>query len=168
MRLNPEKEKFICERLAQLKTNKIISEEWAKLHPEEQTLSMQAIRYYLITRRAKVEDIKQKLIEKTIEKAMEVPIANEKIRLQRMEDLYHISTTILEKKDKVTTALGCLKEARQEVKGDTTSTQNYLQLNQFNELTNEQLLEKRRELEQKFIELTKRGANSYVPQVQSP
>ena len=159
--MNPKKEVFICEQLMKLKTHREISEGWAKLNPDDKPLTKQAINYYIVTRKNKVEDLRNKLIEKTVEKAMEVPIANEKVRLQRMEDLYHISTTILQKKDKVAVALNCLREARQEVKGDITSTQNYLQLNQFNELTNEQLLEKKRELEQKFIELSKRGVNSY-------
>ena len=162
MKLNPKKEAYICEQLVKLKTHREISEGWAKLNPEDKPLTNQAINYYIVTRKSKVEDLRNKLIEKTVERAMEVPIANEKIRLQRMEDLYHISNTILQKKDKVTSALNCLKEARQEIKGDTASTQNYLQLNQFNELTNEQLLEKKRELEHKFIELSKKGANSYA------
>ena len=157
MKLNPKKELYICEQLVKLKTYREISEGWAKLNPEDKPLTNQAINYYIVTRRNKIEDLRNKLIEKTVERAMEVPIANEKVRLQRMEDLYHISTTILLKKDKVAAALSCLKDARTEVKGDTTPTQNYLQLNQFNELTNEQLMEKKRELEQKFIELSKRG-----------
>ena len=165
--INPKKEAYICEQLVRLKSHRKIAEGWAKLNPDDKPLTKQAINYYIVTRKNKVEDLRNKLIEKTVERAMEVPIANEKVRLQRIEDLYHISTTILEKKDKVVTALDCLREARQEIKGDTASTQNYLQLNQFNELTNEQLLEKKRELELKFIELNKRGANSYAS-VKSP
>ena len=156
---NPKKEVFICEMLAQSRSYDEISKGWAKLSPEDKPLTKQAIYYYIKTHKNKIEDMRQKFIEKTVEKAMEVPIANEKVRLMRMEDLYQVSTTMLKKKDMVTSSLECLREARQEVKGDTGSTQNYLQLNQFNELTNEQLLEKKRELEQKFLELSKKGDN---------
>ena len=164
---DPRKEAFICERLVKLIPPSQIAKEWTKEYPDENHLSLQSIQYYILTRKNKIEDMRQSLIEKTVEKAMEVPIANEKVRLQRMEDLYHISSTILMKKDKISTGLDCLREARQEVKGDTASTQNYLQLNQFNELTNEQLMDKKRELEQKFIDLSKKGVNSYA-QIQSP
>ena len=160
--LTIKKETFICEHIAQMKPYSEIVEDWAKENPVEKPITKQAVYYFVKTRNHIIEDTRQKILEKRIEKAIEVPIANEKIRLQRMEHLYNTASGIRNTKDMVGTSLDCLKEARQEVKGDSGSTQNFLQLNQFNELTDMQLLEKKKELEEKFIELSKRGANKYA------
>lgn len=148
-----EKELFIVQQFAQLKSVSEVRESYNKKFCNDKPLSAHGIRYYKETRAPIIEQLRDKLISKT----MVIPIANEKVRLKRTEDLYNVATTILEKKDMVETSLKCLKEAREEIKGESGSVQNFLQLNQYNELTDEQLLEKKRELESKFIELSKKG-----------
>ena len=119
---------------------------------------MQLIRYYKETRGPIIEEMRNKVLDK----ALKVPIANETVRLQRTEALYQVSTTILDKKDMVDTSLKCLKEARDEVKGEGSSSQTYLQFNQYNELSDEELLFKKKELENKIIELNKKGEKVYA------
>lgn len=151
-----KKIKFICEEVAQQKSYQEISDDWVKQNPDERPISKQMVNYYIRSNKPVIQDIRQQLMDRTLEKAMEIPIANEKTRLTRMEALYLEANKIESVKDKIGVSLDCLREARQEVKGETT-TQNYLQFNQFNELTDAQLLDKKKELEQKFIELSKKG-----------
>ena len=157
-----ERELFIIQEFAQLKSVPQVTEACNKKFTNLKPLSVYTINYYKRTRAPVIAQLRDEIINK----AMEVPIANEKTRLQRTEKLYQVATTILAKKDRVETSLHCLKEAREEVKGESGSTQNFLQFNQYNEFTNEELMEKKRELERKFIELSKKGVNSY--EVKSP
>ena len=94
--------------------------------------------------------------EKIVAGAMGVPIADEKIRLERTEKLYHVAATILNKKDMVDTSLRCLKEAREEVKGESSLKEMHLQLNQFNQLTDAELIRKKKDLESKIVELSRK------------
>ena len=155
--IRTEKELFICEQLAQLKTPNEIIGLWQKKNPTDGKLSAQLIYYYKKTYTAQIEDMRDKIMEKSLE----VPIANEKIRLQRTENLYQVSASILHKKDRVDTSLKCLKEAREECKGEAGASQSYLQFNQYNELSDTELLEKKKEIERKFLELTRKG-DSYA------
>ena len=153
-----EKELFVIQQLAQLKSVSEVAKAYnAKFDGKKVTIPM--VRYYKETRAPIIEQMRDKFISKT----MYIPIANEKVRLRRTEGLYQESQKIEGVKDKVEVSLKCLKEAREEIKGESGSTQNFLQFNQYNELTDEQLLDKQKELEQKFIELSKKG-ESYALQ----
>ncbi len=155
-----DRELYIIQELARMKSVPEVTELCNKKFPALKPLSMFTVRYYKQTRAPIIEQLKNEIIEKS----MSIPIANERVRLQRTEKLYQAANTILIKKDMVETSLKCLKEAREEIKGESGSTQNFLQFNQYNEFTNEQLLDKKKELEQKFIELN-RKEGVYVSEV---
>ena len=157
------KELFILEQFAQLKSPKEVAELYISKFPNNKKLSAQTMRYYKETRAPIIEQLRDKFIFRT----MTVPIANEKVRLKRTEDLYIAASNVVKRDDDkvlsaVEVSLKCLKEAREEVKGESGSVQNFLQLNQYNELTNNELIEKKRELEYKFIELSKKGVGYEV------
>lgn len=156
--ISGEKELWLCQQLAQIKSPQEVQELYHHKFPERKPLSVQLIRYYKETRGPIIEEMRNKVLDK----ALKVPIANETVRLQRTEALYQVSTTILDKKDMVDTSLKCLKEARDEVKGEGSSSQTYLQFNQYNELSDEELLFKKKELENKIIELNKKGEKVYA------
>ena len=153
-----KKQLFVCEQLAQLKTPQEIIGLWEKQNSDDTRISPQLIYYFKRTYASQIEDMRDKIMEKSLE----VPIANEKVRLQRTEGLYHIATSILNKKDMIDSSLKCLKEARDECKGEVGTTQAYLQFNQYNELSDADLIAKKKELEQKFLELTKKGVDTYA------
>ena len=94
----------------------------------------------------------EKLREKYLADLMTVPIAQEKIRLERDEELYKLALTIENRKDRINSALTCIKEAREETK-KSEHNQNFIQFNQFNTLTDEELLEKKRRLEDKILNI---------------
>ena len=148
-----KKQLFICEQLAQLKSSTEIMELWTQENPNDEKITYKMVNYYKIKYTPQIQDKRDKIMEQSLE----IPIANEKIRLQRTETLYQAATSILNKKDMVNTSLNCLKEAREETKGETGSTQAYLQFNQFNELSDADLLAKKKELEEKVLELSKKG-----------
>ena len=160
--ISSEQEVFIMQQLAQLKPALEVTKLCNANFPQGKQVSVPTVYYYKRTRAPTIDELRDKFLSK----AMEVPIADEKTRLSRTEYLYQAAAQVVTKADKrvlsaVETSLKCLKEAREEIKGEGGSTQNYLQLNQYNQLTDEQLLEKEKELELKFIELSKKGANSY-------
>lgn len=107
-----------------------------------------------------IEDRKTDIIQKTLD---EIPIANQTVRLDREETLYNISQNIQgqKDKDKIIYGISVLREARQETEQLEPVTAN-IQFNQFNQLTDEQLLKTKKDLEMKILELSKRGGNSYA------
>lgn len=160
--IKDEKELFIIEQFAQLKGYKAVSELYNSRFPDAKRITPQGMMYYKRTRAPLINEARDRFITKS----MNIPIANERIRLKRTEDLYNAAANVVAQKDEqilnaVEVSLKCIKEAREEVKGEIGSTQTFLQFNQYNELTDEQLLDKQKELEQKFIELSKKGENSY-------
>jgi len=157
--ISSEHELFVIQQLAQLKSPKVVAELCDKRFPDDKKISIAMVRYYKHTREPIIEELRDKFISK----AMNIPIANERVRLKRTEDLYNASSNLVARDDDrlvlsaVEVSLKCLKEAREEVKGEGSSTQNILQFNQYNELTDEQLMDKKKELEDKFLELSKKG-----------
>lgn len=151
--IRDEKELFIIEQFAKLKSCKEISELYNAKFPDAKKIAPYGMHYYKKTRAPIIEQLRERFITRT----MNIPIANERVRLKRTEDLYQESQRIEGVKDKVEVSLRCLKEAREEIKGESGSTQNFLQFNQYNDLTDEQLLDKQKELENKFLELSKKG-----------
>lgn len=149
-----EKELFICAQLAQMKTlSEIVILCREKFPHQKCKMTTQAISYYKRTKAPIIEQMREKILNATMN--MNIPIADEKVRLRRTEQLYQLSATLVKKEDIINNSLKCLKEAREETKGEIGSTQNYLQFNQYNELSDEQLIEKKRELEGKIIDLSK-------------
>ncbi len=158
--IRSKKELFICEQLSQLKSPAEVVENYNRENPNDQ-IRTQNVAYYKKTRANMIS----KMREKFLEKQMRIPIAHEKVRLSRMEELYQKTQLIgVEEPEtqlkSIETSLKCLKEAREEIKGGNSS-QNIVQFNQYNELTPEQLMDKKRELENKFIELSRKEGNIY-------
>lgn len=141
-----ERNFFICNLFAQYKTATEIRVLLKEVHNFDMTA--QTIN--------KIRDRNLKLIEtqrtKYLNDLMSVPIAQEKIRLERDEELYKLSLTIENKKDRIASALTCIKEAREETKKSDHSS-NFIQFNQFNTLTDDELLEKKRRLEEKILNI---------------
>lgn len=149
--IKKDKERFICESLANLKSPPEIVKIWTEAFPHKEKLSLQLIYYYERTRRDLIETMRIQILEGSLN----IPIAQERIRLSRNEELYQTASKILNSRDKVLTSLSCLREAREETKGEAGGT--YVQFNQFNQLTDEQLLDKKKQIENKILELSKRG-----------
>lgn len=156
--IRDERELFILTQFSQLKTCREVAELHNTKFPNLKKVSPEGMKYYKQSRAAIIEEMRDKFIDK----AMNIPIANERVRLKRTEDLYTAASNVVAKDDNrilsaVEVSLKCLKEAREEIKGESGSVQNFLQFNQYNELTDEQLLDKKRELENNFLELSKKG-----------
>lgn len=143
--LKTPKEKFIVEQLAQMVEPKDIIRKYAEAGMGR--IDDAAVAYY---RRTRGEVVRQ-LREKIMEASMDVPIANERIRLQRAEILYNQAQNITGLRDKVNTSLSVLDFAREETKESVPANVN-MQFNQFNQLTNEQLIQKKIELERKIAQ----------------
>jgi len=139
------KEKFILERLAQGMKPKEIIDGYNALKRGD-TISSRVVNYY----RTRRSELISRMRDTVVMNSMDIPIANERVRLQRAEELYSQAQGIMGVKDKVETSLKCLDFAREETQTDTPQNLN-VQFNQFNELTNEQLLEKKKELERKIL-----------------
>lgn len=141
-----ERNFFICNLAAQYKTATEIQELLKEVHSSSMT--SQTINK-ITNRNLKTVE---KLREKYLADLMTVPIAQEKIRLERDEELYKLALTIENRKDRINAALTCIKEAREETK-KSDHNQNFIQFNQFNTLTDEELLEKKRRLEDKILNI---------------
>ena len=141
-----ERNYFICNLFAQYKTAPEVKVLLKEVHEVDLSLSSLNV----------IRSNNLKFIErhraKYLNELMDVPIAQEKIRLERDEELYNLALTITDKKDKISTALTCLKEAREETKR-VDHSQSFIQFNQFNQLTDEELLEKKRRLEEKILNI---------------
>ncbi len=141
-----DKNVFICNLLAQYKTAPEIVKLYKETHNEETTN-----KFVYSIKKANQEFIeKQRAIY--LANLSDVPIAQEKIRLERDEELYKLALTIESPKESIYAALGCLKEAREETK-KVESGNNFIQFNQFNTLSDDELLEKKRRLEEKIISI---------------
>lgn len=159
--MTSEKEMFIVQQLAKLKGPSEIVRLYNAKYPRNKPINIQTVHYFKKTRLPAVDNLKEKFLEKKLE----IPIASEAVRLKRTEDLYNAAAEVVGEKDiRVLQAIGvslnCLKEAREELKGEG-STQNYVQFNQYNELSDEQLMDKQKELEKKFLDLDKKGEQKY-------
>ncbi len=141
-----ERNFFICNLAAQYKTSQEIQSLLFEVHNFNMT--SQTIRK-IIDRNLKTVE---KLREKYLSDLMTVPIAQEKIRLERDEELYKLALTIENRKERINSALTCIKEAREETKKSDHS-QNFIQFNQFYTLTDDELLEKKRRLEDKILNI---------------
>ena len=91
--------------------------------------------------------------EKMLAASAEVPIAMERVRLERDEALYQLSQKLSGDKDKITHGLAVLREAREESKNAVQP--NIFQFNQFNTLSDEELLAKKKQIERKILDIKK-------------
>jgi hypothetical protein len=82
----------------------------------------------------------------------DVPIALERVRLERDEALYQLSQKVSGTRDKIVLGLNCLKEAREESKN---AVQPNIVFNQFNNLSDAELLAKKKKLEARILDIKK-------------
>ena len=108
--------------------------------------------------RPQIEDLKSSYLDKSIE---QVPIANEYVRLQREELLYKMAQKLSRNTEKIDYGIKVLREAREETdKKQEVATA--IQFNQFNQLTDEDLLDKKKKLESRILELSKTKEGEYA------
>ncbi len=148
-KLTSSQKMFVCRLIAEGKTNKETIEALKKEHGVD--VDRSNIRWYRNSK--KYADLLNKMKEKFLSAVLEVPIAQKRVRLKRLEQKY-LESQKMKDKDRIVYGLKCLKEAKEETKDEPA--ENSIQVNQYNELSNEELLQKKKELEQKIIELSKR------------
>lgn len=141
-----ERNYFICNLFAQYKT----AAEVNKLLKEVHNVELNPMTLSVI--KNKNLKLVERLRAKYLSEISDVPIAQERIRLERDEELYNLALTIENPKDRIPVALTCLKEAREETK-KVEHSQNFIQFNQFNSLTDSELIEKKRRLEEKILNI---------------
>jgi len=140
----PDAKMYICNLLAQYKKPKEI----ISLIKEEHNIkvSPSSISQYKKENKELIEKLRTSFLA-TIN---DVPIAQKKIRLERADELYTISQE-LRGGEKVNLSLKCLKEAREEVEGAGSGSVTFQQFNQYNALSDEELREKLKEVEEKIV-----------------
>lgn len=151
-------ETYICNLLAQDKNPREVSQ----LLQDSQRISItsQTIRKFSQEKEPIIERIRQELSEKMLKRY--IPIASETTRMEREEALYQLSQSLKQRTERIDYGLRCLGAAREECKSEKKdSTPQNVQFNQYNILTDEQLLFKKRELEKSIIALSKKGDGSY-------
>jgi len=150
--LNPQQITFVCNLFGQYKYPKEIQRLLKEIHG----ISVSPATLYGI-RDANPEKIEE-LRNKYLAKIDDVPIAQDKVRLERIEHLYQYATTIRCKKDCVDTALKALSFAREEVKGSGAQgasrpgDMNFMQFN-FNNMSDKDLIALERRLKKTIIDL---------------
>lgn len=152
-KVKSDTEIYICNLFAQ---NKSASEIREMLKYDHKTsLCLPTIYNIAKKNSAGIEKIRAAMFEKNLK--VSIPIASETVRLEREEALFNLSQNLQKNTEKISYGLSCLKEAREESKTRETAGANILQLNQFNYLTDSELLEKKKKLEESIIELNKKG-----------
>jgi len=113
-----------------------------------------------LVKRKEHQDTIDKYREKFLNQGLDVPIAIEKVRLDRAETLYQLSQTLKSDRDKINDGLRCLKEAREEMKGAAQHI-NFNQYNQYNQMSDRELQAKLHQIEKDIVDMTKKG-DSYA------
>ena len=138
--INGDQKLFICNLIAQYKKPR----EVVKLVEEEHNI---VIKGDLVLRyKNSNKDLIDNLRSQFLANINDIPIAQKRIRLERADELYEASQEIHTVKDKVDSSLKCLKEAREETEGKGQSV-TFQQFNQYNQLTDEELEDKIKEIE---------------------
>ena len=144
MKLNQDEKILVCNLIAQYKKPKQIQILLDDEHDIK--LKLNTIRKFNETDK----ELIGKLREHYLSTVSEVPIAQKRIRLEREEALYETADEIDEVKDKIDTKLKCLASAREEVEGRGGQTVTFAQYNQYNQLSDEELQQKIKEIELKI------------------
>ena len=138
--INGDQRLFICNLVAQYKKPREI----VSLMEEEHDI---IIKGALVSRyKNSNKDLIDKLRSQYLANINDIPIAQKRIRLERADELYDASQEIHTVKDRVDSGLKCLKEAREETEGKGQSV-TFQQFNQYNQLTDEELEDKLKEIE---------------------
>jgi len=150
--LTPQQIIFVCNLFGQYKYPKEIQRLLKEIHG----VNASVFTLYGI-RDANPEKIEE-LRNKYLAKIDDVPITQDKVRLERIEHLYQYATTIRCKKDCIEKSLQALREAREEVKGTGAQgagrpgDMNFMQFN-FNNMSDKDLIALERKLKKTIIDL---------------
>jgi len=132
--ITDDQKMFICNMIAQYKKPREVVE----LIKDEHDINIDSA---LVSRYKKDnQKLINKLRETFLSTVVEVPIAQKRVRLERTEELYDIAKSVPVK-------LKCLSSAREEVEGKGAGGVTFQQFNQYNQLTDEELQEKIKEIE---------------------
>ena len=142
--ITPDQKILICNLLAQYKKPRQIM----SILKDEHELN---VKTKTITKfKNSEQELIGKLRDRFLATVAEVPIAQKRIRLERAENLYEISQE-LEGKDRVDSGVKVLATAREEVEGKGSSQITLQQFNQYNQLTDEELQDKIKDIESKIM-----------------
>lgn len=138
---------FVCNLLAQYKKPREVVE-LVKKHFDEDISSTSVYAYYKLNKQ-KVDKYRSNFVNSI----QEVPISHKRIRLEREDELYEEAGNISEVGRKIDIRLKCLANAREEVEGGKTGNVTFAQINQYNNYTDEELLNKKKEIEENISRL---------------
>ena len=108
----------------------------------------------------------QDAIDKLTLETQDIPIANERVRLSREEMLYRKSQTLEKAEDSINLGLRCLDAARNEFKSNTDGATYNVQFNQFNNMSNAELLKRKKVLEAKIVGFSKKPQEELCQKVE--
>ena len=148
-KINPQQLHFVCNLFGQYKSVEQIRKLLKSIH--NVTVSPPTLYAIRENNQEKIEELRQKYLAKIDD----VPIAQDKVRLERIEHLYQFSTTIRCKKDMIESAIKTLRAAREETKGDGATAPrpgdvSFMQFN-FNNMSDKDLLALERRLKKSVI-----------------
>lgn len=156
MKIKGQVKTFVANLIAQYKTAPDIK----KLALEIHKVSLTSTDIYAF--KSANSGLIEKLREKFLEKTSDIPIAQERIRLEREEELYQLSQKVEKKESKVILGLSCLREAREETKVRSPSEISFNQYNEFRELSDQDLMLKLQEIRRQVTELVKKEGDVYA------
>ena len=142
--ITPDQKILICNLLAQYKKPRQIMSILKDEH--ELDVKTKTITKFQVNEK----ELIGRLRDRFLSTVAEVPIAQKRIRLERAENLYEISQE-LEGKDRVDSGVKVLATAREEVEGKGSSQITLQQFNQYNQLTDEELQDKIKDIESKIM-----------------
>lgn len=155
--IKSKKEFFIIKGLAAFDSPDAIIKSWNRRQPTD-AITERDIKYYQEKRKAEIAELKRDVVSKGIVQATDIAISHERVRLERYEDLYWKSRKIKgDGPSEIKCALDCLRAAREETKGEDGGAKTFLQFNQFNNLSDDELIAKKKELEKQIIDMNKMG-----------
>jgi len=144
MKLSPNEKLLVCNLIAQYKKPKqiqlVLDEEYGL------KVKLNRIREFY----GKEKQLIDNLRERYLSTVSEVPIAQKRVRLEREETLYETADEIDETKDKIDTKLKCLASAREEIEGRGGQNVSFTQVNQYGNLSDQEVVDKIKEIELKI------------------
>ena len=155
-KLTQEEETKICDLFGHFKTASQIQ----RILKEENGITISKNSLYYISNRPKNKQVIAKCRDVYQIAPIEVPLATKRGRMERIQELDEL-TEGLPSKDKIQYGLRCVKESRDEMEGSPVSL-HLAQYNQYNLLSNDELIDKKEELKKKIIALVKREGGSYA------
>lgn len=155
--LKEKHKEFICNLIAQYKQQDEIIEELRA------TYDIKILPNQITRIRQKKYDLIEKLRNVYLFNLAKVPIAQKRVRLERLEGIYEVATTIDPLKQRISMQLKCLNAAQTEVEGKVGAGTVYnTQINQYSNLSDKDLKEKIKRLRSEILDLAKDKENRYA------